>query len=413
MTKPLVSESRLENCLLPLSDPQVLLEGDFCSEQKASAYLFRDFEKVILFYGDDNPKKFFAEIEKFLKKGFWVCGYFSYEFGYWLEPALRYLRPKIEQPLVWLGVCKRPFLISNKQEAPVYKNSIKYSLCNLKCSLSFPEYEKKIKRIKYYLENGLTYQVNLTFKLEFEISADVFDFYLALRRAQPAPYRAFINTGTQYILSLSPELFFRIDGKRIMSRPMKGTAARSASIERDRRNKEALLKSKKIQAENVMITDLLRNDLGKICSNVTVDQLFKVEEYSTLYQVTSTILGSLNNGTAYSDIFTSLFPCGSVTGAPKIKTMEIIKILEKQNRGIYTGAIGYISPSKDTCFNVAIRTVVLNKNHGEIGIGGGIVYDSVAFNEYKEALLKSEFLTKFSYPSDKNVSPVIKQGGYF
>jgi para-aminobenzoate synthetase/4-amino-4-deoxychorismate lyase len=175
---------------------------------------------------------------------------------------------------------------------------------------------------------------------------------------------------------------------------MKGTVKRGLLLADDERNKRWLKNCKKIQAENVMIVDLLRNDLGKISNKVTVPCLFEVEKYRTLYQMTSTIEAELKDNVGIKDIFTALFPCGSVTGAPKIKTIEIIKRLEKEPRGIYTGAIGFVSPQKEACFNVAIRTIFVKNGKGELGIGGGIVYDSLERSEYEEAFIKAKFLTQ-------------------
>jgi para-aminobenzoate synthetase/4-amino-4-deoxychorismate lyase len=205
---------------------------------------------------------------------------------------------------------------------------------------------------------------------------------------------AFINTGNSHILSLSPELFFRKRGSSIISRPMKGTAKRGLTLDKDKENLKWLARNKKTRAENIMIVDLLRNDLGKISQEVRVPRLFEIEKHRTLYQMTSTVKAKLKNNMKMKDIFFSLFPCGSVTGAPKIKTMEIIKDLEKEPRGVYTGAIGYISPQRDACFNIAIRTALIKDGKGEMGVGGGIVYDSIESSEYEEAMLKAKFLTQ-------------------
>jgi len=175
---------------------------------------------------------------------------------------------------------------------------------------------------------------------------------------------------------------------------MKGTIKRGINLADDKKLEGELKKSKKTKAENVMIVDLLRNDLGRISDKVGALKLFKVEKYPTLFQMTSTVEAKLKDGLTVRDIFSSLFPCGSVTGAPKIKTMEIIRELEKEPRGVYTGAIGYISPDRGACFNVGIRTIRIKGKKGELGVGGGIVYDSNPEDEYEEAVLKARFFSK-------------------
>jgi len=317
--------------------------------------------------------------------------------------------------LAWMGVSKKPLEIKHAHHIPDFayeEENLLYHIGNIKPNCSEEEYASCIKKIKNYLEEGLSYQVNFTFKVNFNFQGSVLDFYLALRRAQPTSYMALINTGDNFILSLSPELFFRIKKSKIFSRPMKGTISRGLTFLDDRENKKHLKTDKKIRAENLMIVDLLRNDLGRIAKKVWVPKLFAVEQYRTLNQMTSTISATLKENIKIKDIFTALFPCGSVTGAPKIKTMQIIKTLEKEPRGIYTGAIGYISPKKGACFNVAIRTVALSGKKGEMGIGGGIVYDSIEKCEYREALLKAKFLIE-KFPSFSLIESILWDNGYF
>jgi para-aminobenzoate synthetase/4-amino-4-deoxychorismate lyase len=217
---------------------------------------------------------------------------------------------------------------------------------------------------------------------------------------QRTPYSAYIRTGGRAILSFSPELFFHLDGQRITTQPMKGTAPRGRTLREDKRQAAWLQSDGKNRAENIMIVDLLRNDLGRICTigSVAVPHLLRVETYNTVLQMTSTITGTLAHRTNYAQIFASLFPCGSVTGAPKIKAMEIINQLEGTPRGIYTGSIGYIAPQTantpdHALFNVAIRTIVLEQGHGIMGIGSGIVHDSSAVEEAAECKVKAHFLT--------------------
>ncbi|MDP2924137.1 MAG: aminodeoxychorismate synthase component I [Candidatus Omnitrophota bacterium] len=396
MAHSVLFETELKKILSAnFSSPLVFLETANFDKENKNSFLFNDFQDILTFkYGDDLDI-FFEKVENYLRNGFWLCGYFTYEFGYFLEPALFSLRENNKYPLAWLAVCKKPVQINHAAyKFHFEQRNLLYSIKNIEPTVKPEEYYSQLVKIKSYLEEGLTYQVNLTFKTKFDFSGDIIDLYLGLRKAQPTSYMAFINTGKDFILSLSPELFFRIERNKIITKPMKGTIARGLSAEDDEKNKAWLNTNTKIRAENLMIVDLLRNDLGKISKKVWTARLFEIEKYKTLYQMTSTIKAKLKSNIKVKEIFSALFPSGSVTGAPKIKTMQLIKSLEKEPRGIYTGAIGYISPKREMCFNVAIRTVTISDNKGEMGIGGGIVYDSDAKSEYEEALLKSEFLTK-------------------
>ena len=384
------------NYLRNLKPPYIFLETRTATEEDHSSFIFSNFKDILIFKPKDNLDLFFKSLEDYSRKGYWLVGYFSYEFGYFLEGAHRSLRGESKTPLAWIGVCKKPKEIRSRKKIsqrcsnfPLDKPS--YEIGKIRANISQREYAKKIKKIKYYLEQGLSYQVNFTFKEKFDFAGDVVSLYSDLRNSQPTPYSALINTSEEKILSLSPELFYRIDKNKIIARPMKGTIKRGQTQEEDARSKTDLKRSKKVRAENLMIVDLLRNDLGRISRLVRVPKLFNIEKHPTLYQMTSTIEGKLRENLRLKEVFSSLFPCGSVTGAPKIKTIELIKGLEKEPRGIYTGAIGYISPRGKSCFNVSIRTVQIKKNKGELGIGGGIVYDSKAKAEYEEALLKAKF----------------------
>jgi len=376
--------------------PFALLETLTPDKENKSSFLFSEFTDIITFSPGDSLDLFFKKIESYLNKGFWIAGYFTYEFGYFLEAALKPLAGsslKPEKPLAWLGVCPRPQIKAGKIKDVCCKDKGlgSYKVSSFKANTDKKEYAAKIKKIKDYLAKGLSYQVNFTFKAKFNFKGSAFSLYKDLRRFQPTSYAAFIDSGKERVLSFSPELFFRADKTKIIARPMKGTIKRGMGLQQDKHLKDELKKDKKTRAENLMIVDLLRNDLGRISDNVRASRLFKVEKYPTLYQMTSTIEAGLRKDLKVKDIFTSLFPCGSVTGAPKIETMRIIKRLEKEPRGVYTGAIGYISPERKFCFNVGIRTAYIRGSKGELGIGGGIVYDSSIEQEYMEALLKAKF----------------------
>lgn len=395
--------------------PFVFLETANFDKENKNSFLFNDFEDILIFKYGDDLNGFFTKIETYLKRGFWLCGYFTYEFGYFLEPALVGFRQNYSFPLAWLGVCKKPYCTHQDIYRPDFKqNASNHSIKNITPTILPQEYNSRILKIKNYLREGLTYQVNFTFKVKFDFLGEIFDFYSGLKKAQPTAYAAFINTGKESILSLSPELFFRIKKNKIIVRPMKGTAPRGLFEKEDAKNKTWLAKDSKIKAENLMIVDLLRNDLGRISKKVWTPKLFAVETHRTLYQMTSTVEAKLKKRNTVKEIFSALFPSGSVTGAPKIKTMQLIKSLEKEPRGIYTGAIGYISPKREMCFNVAIRTISILNNKGKMGIGGGIVYDSDAKSEYEEALLKSKFLTQ-KFPQFSLIETLLwqKDKGYF
>jgi para-aminobenzoate synthetase/4-amino-4-deoxychorismate lyase len=332
----------------------------------------------------------FRKMEKCLQEGFYLAGFFSYELGYYLEEAFGSNQPPSAYPLIWLGVYHKP----RKQRAAALPGGDKHFYLSMPSLAVKPAaYTKAIGTIKNLIASGETYQINYTSKYSFNFFGDVFHFYQSLKDNQQVSYSALLNHGDDYIISLSPELFFRIDRQRnITVRPMKGTAPVNtppAWLSTDPKN----------TSENVMIVDLLRNDLGRICKpgTVAVQELFTVEQYETLLQMTSTVTGKLKPDISIYDMIKSLFPCGSVTGAPKIQSMKIIRNMEKEPRNIYTGAAGYFSPEGDAVFNVAIRTLDLQrmpdrKYQASMGVGGGIVFDSKPASEYEECKLKAKFL---------------------
>ena len=271
-----------------------------------------------------------------------------------------------------------------------------YTISSFKINTSKQKYLSDIRKIKKYIEEGDTYQVNYTVKGKFKFDGDLIDMFKTLLFNQSAKYSAFINLGDRIIISLSPELFFEQFGQKIKTSPMKGTISRGINLREDELQKYKLEKSEKDKAENLMIVDLLRNDLGRISQygKVKVNKLFKIEKYESLYQMVSSVEARLKKDIKLLEILKNIFPCGSITGAPKIKTMEVIKSLETEHRGIYTGSIGIVRKN-DAVFNVAIRTIEIDKKgNGQIGLGSGIVWDSNAEQEYEETLLKSRFLIK-------------------
>lgn len=325
------------------------------------------------------------EVDLILKEKLYIAGFITYEAG---EKINNLIPKSLSTPYLWFGVFTKPKIT----EIPNIRNT--YSISNIYFSMSLDEYIKKIEKIKHYIEEGYTYQVNFTFKAFFDFPGNPFELYLTLREKQKVKYGAFIQLDNLSILSLSPELFFRKHNNTIITKPMKGTIKRGRFLEEDTKLKRYLYSSDKDRAENLMIVDLLRNDLGSISEfgSVEVKKLFEIEKYKTVFQMTSTISSKLKTNITFYEIFKRIFPSGSITGAPKYKTMQIIQEIETTPRNIYTGTIGYITPNHNAQFNVAIRTPIITNNKGEIGIGSGITWYSEEEKEYRECLLKSNFL---------------------
>jgi para-aminobenzoate synthetase/4-amino-4-deoxychorismate lyase len=409
------SDQTLHSLLTGLSGEEsfVFLESIRVTPENHLSYLFLDpVERLVCNYQDD-PAFFFSQAQQKLEQGFFLAGYLGYEFGYMLEPSLakafkpRLTRPKSTNtlPLADLGVFKTPHIYDHLERSfsgagkwptgNTPESGSTYSIDNLHLNLYRDEYLKAIYRIKSYIEAGDTYQVNYTLKLLFDFTGSISEFYSSLRRNQSVSYGGLIKSGDLLVLTLSPELFFRKQKNIINVRPMKGTMHRGRTIAEDRAFADFLHHDIKNRSENVMIVDLLRNDLGRLSrmGGVTVQSLFNVETYETLHQMTSSVEGEVNSPVALDEMFKALFPCGSVTGAPKIRTMEIIRELEAEDRGVYTGAIGFLSPDGEAVFNVPIRTIALQGNRGEMGIGSGIVWDSDPVGEWEECNLKGRFLT--------------------
>ncbi|MFH1460217.1 MAG: aminodeoxychorismate synthase component I [Candidatus Omnitrophota bacterium] len=385
----------------------VLLESSLQDKENFFSYIFRCPQQIITCHTPGQIKDCFNKIQKAVHQGYYVAGFVSYEAGFALIDKLeKYQKNNYDFPLIWMGVFDAPITFNHYTNKFLPKiNTLqsnhlsgkfgnKYIIKNKHLNITRNQYFKDIKSIKKCIESGDTYQVNHTLKYKFDFHGNPFALYQDLRKKQPVNYSAFINSPEFTVLSFSPELFFKLKGENIHVKPMKGTAPRGLNPELDRQYKINLGMDLKNRAENIMIVDLLRNDLGKISKtgSVKVTDLFRVEKYTTLFQMTSTIKSKIKNNLSLFALFSSLFPSGSVTGAPKIHTMEIIKVLEPEDRKIYTGSIGFFSPKKKGVFNIAIRTIILEKNKGEMGIGSGITYNSKSNLEFQECLLKAEFL---------------------
>jgi len=321
-------------------------------------------------------------------KGWHAAGFLSYEAAPAFDKALQ-TRPADGFPLLWFGLYPPPRLVSLPEPASP-KPAITWSP-----TVDRQTYTAAIASIKDHIAHGRTYQVNYTMRLRAAFEANPWDFFLHLAQSQNN-HAAYLDTGRYVIASASPELFFTLEGETITCRPMKGTMPRGRTTLEDQEQARRLKDSEKNRAENVMIVDMIRNDLGRIArvGSVRVPELFTTEKYPTLWQMTSTVTAQTT--APLTEIFKALFPCASITGAPKVSTMQIIAALETTPRRVYTGCIGHIAPNRRASFNVAIRTAWIDRatSFAEYGIGGGIVWDSTSTDEYAEALLKARVLTE-------------------
>lgn len=361
---------------------------------------FTDPVRIISCQSLDGLPECFRAVEKALSEGLAVAGFLSYEAGYGFEERLRSAAPEPDGfPLFMMGCYRSPGrtgLTGKRRPAPDGQAAV-HGLSN---NMARASYDTAIEAIRDHIARGEVYQITYCLKRKFRWSGTPESLYRMLYREQPVPYPAFIRTPEFSVLSLSPEMFMKKTGARIVTKPMKGTWPRGSSgLLDDIRQKSRFRRDEKNRAENVMITDLLRNDLGRIGRDVRVPRLFEVARYRTCFQMTSTVTARVSPGLSVRDIFRSLFPSGSVTGAPKIRAMQLIRQLEPEPRRIYTGAIGCIMPDGEFFFNIPIRTLLLKPDHtGEMGVGGGIVWDSTPEGEWREGEWKSEFLRRLERP---------------
>ena len=367
------------------------------------------FEKKPLYF--NNPKTIltchsgakirdcFNKIEEAVKKGYYAAGFFSYEAGYCFEENLASAK-SYDFPLMHFGIYEFPKKIQSFK-----RSKATYELKNLRLNITPDAYRENIQTILDQIALGNVYQITYCVKLLMSFSGDPQSLFWDLLRSHPMPYPSFIGTEKFHIISLSPELFIKKTGTHVTTKPMKGTWPRGQNTLSDLMEYFYFQNDRKNKAENLMITDLLRNDLGRIGKNISVPKLFEIAKYRTLYQMTSTVTSHIDRNMSFYNLFASIFPSGSVTGAPKISAMKIIRGLEHEERKIYTGAIGYITPDKDLFFNVPIRTLLIQKDSTEMGIGGGIVWDSTPKGEWEEGMLKAQFIANiakekspFKYP---------------
>jgi para-aminobenzoate synthetase/4-amino-4-deoxychorismate lyase len=361
------------------------------------SYFFSNPVEIIKAVNQKGLFSLLDRVDEISSQGKFVFGFFTYEAGYAFEKKLNKYLTDNENLFSYFCFFNedniKKFLPG---EIEISSAGYDFNVSSFRLNTSFKEHREAVEKIKYFISEGDTYQVNYTIKGKFNFSGNPGALFKQLIYNQSAQYTAFINTGEKLIISVSPEIFFKVEDRKIIVKPMKGTSSRGYNSDDDEYQRIALMNSEKDKAENLMIVDLLRNDLGRICKfgSVNLSSLFDIEKYETLFQMISVIDGELFDETKFSDIIKNIYPSGSVTGAPKIRTMEIINELEKERREVYTGSIGFIN-NNEMKFNVAIRTVVLDqkKTTGELGIGSGIVWDSNPQMEYEELLLKSKFLT--------------------
>ena len=323
-----------------------------------------------------------------------ALGYISYDLKNLLFPHIQFKRTTKLQPLLWFGKPDKiiPYAITESDALT------QISKIEITKDLPHPEeYAKSIHMIKRHLEKGDSYQINLTQPKEYQISGNPFDLYMSMREYIQPHYGMYLNPGNTQILSFSPERFFQSSNGSIESFPMKGTRPRSDDSIQDDRLAGELYNSEKDRAEHLMIVDLIRNDIGKVSKygSVEVANLYGLKSFKTVHQMVSRIHGKLKNGVRETDIIQALFPGGSITGAPKERSMAIIDSLENYQRGIYTGALGTISSNGNMDFNIAIRTMTTEDNVATYPVGGGIVWDSDPLEEWQEAQQKSRIIDMY------------------
>lgn len=356
-------------------------DGDACQ--------FAQADRLIVAHMPEEVPQALRALDEARSEGHWLAGFASYELGYALEPRLApYMPVRRRLPLLQFGAYAPP------SAAASLKSGLA-SLGDFVPDWDQTRYARAFQAVHDYICAGDIYQANLTFPLRMNVEGTPQALYAALCDVQPVRYGALVEAvGLPAILSRSPELFFRThaDG-RIETRPMKGTQPRSPDAAEDARRRFFLQSDAKNRAENLMIVDLLRNDISRVSvpGSVRVPELFSVETYETLHQMTSLIIADLMPGMGLSEILGALFPCGSITGAPKLRAMQILADLEQRARDIYCGSIGWAAPDGRAEFNVGIRTLMVEDGHATLNVGGGVVYDSTAAGEYEEALWKARF----------------------
>ena len=381
------------------TDSFVLLD-DARPDAVEGGMLFRDPVAIVQADRLEEVLPALARIEAASADGLHAAGYIGYAAGHAFEPRLAHLAPREGDsgPLLWFGLFEEGHALPPGGVAALLPAPDGSGIGPVEPRISRADYDRAIGKVLDYIGAGDIYQANLTFLASIEVAGDPLAAYAAVRTRAAAGYGALVRHDGRHILSFSPERFFSLKDGRIETRPMKGTARRLADPALDAAAVAELSTDPKQRAENLMIVDLLRNDISRVAApgSVRVPQLFHVESYPTIHQMISVVEGRLREGLGPMDVLRALFPCGSITGAPKLRAMEVIREVEAFGRGLYTGSIGHIAPDGSARFNVAIRTISLEagSGRGSLGLGSGIVADSRAGPEWQECLDKAGFLAR-------------------
>ena len=373
------------------TQPFVLL--DDARPDGAAARLYRAPRRTVVAETPAGVPAALAALRAARSEGLHAAGYLTYEAGAALQPRAPVLAG--DGPVLWFGLFDRFDEIAPDAVPALLPDPAGAWAGAPQPAIDREEYDARLARVQALIAAGDIYQANLTWQAAVPMLGDPLALYARLRATSHAGYGAIVATGTRTFLSLSPELFFALDGNKLICRPMKGTARRGATPEEDRTLAAELATDSKQRAENLMIVDLMRNDLSRVAApgSVAVPALFAVETYPTVLQMTSTVTATLSDGKDAIDVIEALFPCGSITGAPKLRAMEVIGEVEGVLRGLYTGAIGRIDAGGDAMFNVAIRTLTIEDDGAALGLGSGIVADSRADEEWAECIAKGAFVT--------------------
>ena len=383
-----------ENALQPGS----VLLLDLLKQQ--SALLFETPDEIVTCDRLEDVRSCLEKLEAAQAAGHFAAGYLAYELGYAFEEKLKGRFTPNGEPLLWFGLYDRAKTLTIDEARALLQESAAGRKAEVTCpgfDMDRTDYGSAFNRVRDHLAKGDIYQVNLTMRAEFRHRGPDEDLFLDLMRRQPVEFAALIKMHDRTVLSLSPELFLERQGTSLRTRPMKGTAPRGRYASEDGLIARMLASDPKQRSENTMIVDLMRNDLSRIADpgSVRVTKLCEVERYQSLHQMTSTVEAKVPVKVGFAQVIENLFPCGSITGAPKLSAMQIAADLETGPRGVYTGSIGYLAPGGDFRLNVAIRTLVLTSDGiGKAGTGSGVVFDSGAAPEYDECILKLRFLTE-------------------
>ncbi len=380
--------------------PFVLLVESHRDPDQERALLFEAPERLICCRQPSAVLDALELCENAVHHGRYVAGFMAYEAGYGLEPKLSRLDvPALDEHALWFGVFEQQReLLGRAVGAWLGERAAREpaSVSDFHFERDAEQYRSDFARIQEHLRAGDSYQVCQSLRARFSVRGSPAALFQRLRSAQVTPYSALIDTGEYSLVSLSPELFFRKQQGQVQLKPMKGTLASGQSATEDAQLAQRMRHDPKTRAENVMIVDLLRNDIGRLAKpgSVRVPELFEVERFDSVLQMTSSIEADVDPELGLGSLMRSLFPSGSVTGAPKLRTMQLIHGLEPSARGIFCGSIGYVTPSNDACFNVAIRSLFIDRaGQGRLGVGSGIVVDSDCQAELDECLLKARFLS--------------------